>query len=76
MNVVICARGRDAFESTAREITSAGGTAHAVVADVTDPGTPDYLVEITLGRFGAVDILVGNGGGPPAMRALEVDDAR
>jgi 3-oxoacyl-[acyl-carrier protein] reductase len=26
-------------------------------------------------RFGAIDILVGNGGGPPAMRALEIDDA-
>ena len=75
VNVVICARGRDALESTAREITSAGGTAHAVVADVTDADAPDYLVETTVGRFGAIDIVVGNGGGPPAMRALEVDDA-
>jgi 3-oxoacyl-[acyl-carrier protein] reductase len=75
VNVVICARGRDALESTAREITSAGGTAHAVVADVTDARVPDYLVETTVGRFGALDILVGNSGGPPAMRALEVDDA-
>src|SRR6185503_10857944 len=73
VNVLICARGRDALESTAREITSAGGTAHAVVADVTDADAPDYLVETTVGRFGAIDIVVGNGGGPPAMRALEVD---
>ena len=75
VNVVICARGRDALESTAREITSVGGIAHAVVADVTDAGAPGYLVETTVGRFGAIDILVGNSGGPPAMRALEVDDA-
>jgi 3-oxoacyl-[acyl-carrier protein] reductase len=75
VNVVICARDRDALDSTAREITSAGGTAHAVVADVTEAAAPDYLVETTVGRFGGVDILVGNGGGPPAMRALEIDDA-
>ena len=75
VNVVICARGRDALEGTAGEITSAGGTAHAVVDDVTDAGAPDYLVQTTVGRFGGIDILVGNGGGPPAMRALEADDA-
>ena len=65
VNVVICARGRDALEGTAGEITSAGGTAHAVVADVTDAGAPDYLVQTTVGRFGGIDILVGNGGGHP-----------
>jgi 3-oxoacyl-[acyl-carrier protein] reductase len=75
VNVVICARDREPLDRTAREITSAGGTAHAVVADVTEAGAPDYLVETTVGRFGALDILVGNGGGPPAMRALEIDDA-
>ena len=75
VNVVICARGRDALEGTAGEITSAGGTAHAVVADVTDAGAADYLVQTTVGRFGGIDILVGNGGGPPAMRAREADDA-
>jgi 3-oxoacyl-[acyl-carrier protein] reductase len=75
VNVVICARGSDALESTAREITSAGGTAYAVVADVTDAGAPDHLVQTTVGRFGGIDILVGNSGGPPAMRALEADDA-
>ena len=42
VNVVICARGRDALESTAREITAASGTAHAVVADVADAGAPGY----------------------------------
>src|ERR1700741_4649776 len=52
VNVVICARGREALESTAREITSAGGTAHVVVADVTNAGAPGYLVETAVGRLG------------------------
>ena len=46
-----------------------------IVADVADAGVPGYLAETAVGRFGGLDILVGNGGGPPAMRALEVDDA-
>jgi len=69
VNVVICARGGEALESTAREITSAGGTAHAVVADVADAGAPGYLVETAVGRFGGLDILVGNGGAARDARA-------
>src|SRR2546430_13053762 len=33
------------------------------------------LVEETVERFGGLDVLVANAGGPPAGRALEVDDA-
>ena len=33
------------------------------------------LVGTALDRFGALDVLVANSGGPPPMRALEVDDA-
>ena len=45
------------------------------MADVSEAGVPDYLVQTTIGCFGAIDILIGNSGGPPAMRALEIDDA-
>ena len=46
----------------------------ALPADVTEPDAPQRLVEATVERFGALDILVGNAGGPPKGRALEVDD--
>jgi 3-oxoacyl-[acyl-carrier protein] reductase len=45
-----------------------------LVADVTDPAAPARLVEETVGRFGGLDVLVANAGGPPLGRALEVDD--
>jgi 3-oxoacyl-[acyl-carrier protein] reductase len=68
-NVVICARGEDALGATATEIG-----AHAIVSDVTHPGEPERLVAETVDRFGALDIVVPNAGGPPPMRALDVDD--
>ena len=46
----------------------------AIAADVTDPGTPVRLVAAAVERFGALDVLVANAGGPPAARALEVTD--
>src|SRR5439155_1727721 len=46
----------------------------AIVSDVTAPAAPATLVAATVERFGGLDILVGNAGGPPAGRALEPDD--
>lgn len=48
----------------------------AIAADVTEAGTPRQLVDATVERFGTIDIVVGNGPGPPPARALEVDDER
>jgi len=70
-SVVICARGEDALRDAEREMP---GETLAVVADVTEPETPQRLVDETVERFGALDILVANAGGPAPARALEVDD--
>ena len=72
--VVICARGREALDDTVGAITEAGGTAVAVAADVSDPAVPERLVRATVERFGRLDVVVANAGGPPPGRALEVDD--
>jgi 3-oxoacyl-[acyl-carrier protein] reductase len=69
--VAICARGEDALARTAAELP---GDVLAVPADVTEPGTPARLVGATLERFGRIDILVANAGGPPQARALEITD--
>jgi 3-oxoacyl-[acyl-carrier protein] reductase len=73
--VVVCARGEEALAATAGAIRDAGGRVHAVVADVTAPEVPAQLVQAALDEFGRLDIVVANAGGPPPMRALEVDDA-
>jgi len=65
--LVLCARGADALAATRNEIASTThADVHAVVADLS---TLDGLQQVTraaLERFGNVDILVTNAGGPPA----------
>jgi 3-oxoacyl-[acyl-carrier protein] reductase len=69
--VVISARGGDALQATAHDI---GGDVLAIPADVTDPAVPQQLVDAAVERFGGLDIVVANAGGPPPSRALDVDD--
>ena len=74
-HVVICARGEESLRAAEAEL-AARSEVLAVVADVTDPATPAALVAQAVERFGRLDILVANAGGPPPGRALELDDER
>jgi 3-oxoacyl-[acyl-carrier protein] reductase len=69
--VVLCARNRPALDEAAAAMP---GDTLPILADVTDPATPQRLVDAALDRFGALHVLVANAGGPPPARALEVDD--
>jgi len=71
-SVAICARGEEALRSTENDL---GENALALPMDVTEPDAPARLVEATIERFGRLDVLVANAGGPPPGRALEPDDA-
>jgi len=71
--LVICARGEDALRATEKELDERSEVL-AVVEDVTEPGAPRRLVEAAVERFGGVDIVVPNAGGPPPTRAMEFDD--
>jgi NAD(P)-dependent dehydrogenase (short-subunit alcohol dehydrogenase family) len=55
-------RDRDAAEDTVAAITAAGGSAKAYQASVDDPDEDAAMVEAVVADFGAVDILVNNGG--------------
>jgi len=70
--VVLSARNETTLAQAERSIP---GEAMSVVADVTEPEAPQRLVDATVERFGGLDVLVANAGGPPAARALEFDDA-
>ena len=70
-SVVLNARGIDRLREAEAKMP---GEALAVADDVTDPEAPERLVRAAVERFGRLDILVANAGGPPAGRALEVDD--
>jgi 3-oxoacyl-[acyl-carrier protein] reductase len=45
-----------------------------VPGDITDPTVPAELVDAAVRRWGRVDVVVGNAGGPPTGSALDVDD--
>jgi 3-oxoacyl-[acyl-carrier protein] reductase len=59
--VVVNARSSIAeAEAVAEEIRRAGGRAAVAIADVSDPGAVDALIDAAVGAFGRLDILVNN----------------
>jgi 3-oxoacyl-[acyl-carrier protein] reductase len=68
-NVAMFARRRDLLEREAERLG-----ALAVRGDLTMPKDLVRLVEQTVGAFGGIDILVNNGGGPPAGPAVGLAD--
>lgn len=68
--VVLNARSTEVLE----ELAATMDDAIVVPGDITDPALPAQLVDTALERWGRIDIVVANAGGPPAGRALEVDD--
>jgi 3-oxoacyl-[acyl-carrier protein] reductase len=72
--IALCARGEKALGEAEQAIRSRGGEVLGIAADVTQPDAPQRLVEATVERFGGLDILVANAGGPPPARSLDVTD--
>jgi NAD(P)-dependent dehydrogenase (short-subunit alcohol dehydrogenase family) len=60
--VLLVARSGDELKKLEREITKGGGSAHAYVADLSDPESTDALTAKVLERHGHVDVLVNNAG--------------
>ena len=61
--VVICARGREAGERMAAELSAKGpGECHFQVCDVAEPEQVHELVEKTVQRHGRLDCLINNAG--------------
>lgn len=80
--VVMCSRNPESIEAAAAEARSEaeragnGGDAVGIAADVTRQADVDALVQTALDRYGKVDILITNAGGPPAgsFETFDVDD--
>jgi 3-oxoacyl-[acyl-carrier protein] reductase len=74
-NVVICARTAERLAATADEISAATGVdVPWLTVDLTDPLQIRHLADDTLRRYGRIDILVTNNGGPPAGYFDDFDD--
>ena len=73
--VVLCSRDAAEVEEAASRIQKeTGNEALGVEADLTDRGDIARLVETTKGRFGGLDVLVTNAGGPPSGSFEELED--
>lgn len=76
--VAICARDRKAVDAAVDALRSKGGDVIGETADVSRHGDVDRAVNAAVARWGRVDILINNAGGPPPGRfdALTDDDWR
>ena len=75
-HVSIASRNHQRIEAAAERI--AQDTGNAVLATAADLASPDAIARwhrATLDRFGGIDLLFTNAGGPPAGRVLDFDDA-
>jgi 3-oxoacyl-[acyl-carrier protein] reductase len=73
--VTICARTQPDLEAAAEEIRrETGSEVLAIPADVTNAEAIQNVVTATVERFGAVDILVNNSGGPATGKFPDLTD--
>jgi NAD(P)-dependent dehydrogenase (short-subunit alcohol dehydrogenase family) len=69
-HVVVGSRSRSAeLDELAAELEPAGALVH-VPADLMEPQAPALLVAAAVRRFGTLDVLVNNAGGPPPGASL------
>ena len=73
--LALCSRSHDAIESAADSIrTQTGAEVLAITADVTDAAQIERVVAETAGKYGALDILFANAGGPPPGQFAQLSD--
>lgn len=66
-SIAMCARGEEALENARAEISqSTGADVIAIAGDVSRSSDVVNITRTTLEKFGRIDILVTNAGGPPS----------
>jgi 3-oxoacyl-[acyl-carrier protein] reductase len=75
MKLAICARRGEPLQQTAQEIqTATGAEILAIQADVSHPGDVKRFTQEAVERFGHLDVLVTNAGGPPPGDFFDLGD--
>jgi len=75
VSLTICSRHESAIKTAGERLrTETGATVEAVVCDQTSSDEIDKLVSRAMGRYGRIDILINNTGGPPPGLFEDQDD--
>ena len=72
--IAVNARTEAQVKGTVADITTSGGTAHGIVADIGNPEGVQALVRGTVERFGAIDVLIHNAGIYPLQPLDTMED--
>jgi 3-oxoacyl-[acyl-carrier protein] reductase len=76
VRLAICSRDAARLEATATDLRAQTGTeVLAVPTNLSDVAAIHRLVEEAATRYGGIDILINNTGGPPAGKFEQLDDA-
>jgi 3-oxoacyl-[acyl-carrier protein] reductase len=75
IKVAICSRGGPALKDAEAAIAAGGGEVIAIEADLRRADDVKNVVDTTVRRFGGLDVLVTNTGGPPSGPFLSLDDS-
>jgi 3-oxoacyl-[acyl-carrier protein] reductase len=73
-NIVAVARRQEPLDETVKIISGAGGKAHGISCDVTDPGEIEAAYKEAVATYGKVDILVNNAGSSLRGPFLDMTD--
>jgi 3-oxoacyl-[acyl-carrier protein] reductase len=74
-SLVLCARNAGKLDAVAAELSATDVDVLPVPTDLTSVAQIDMLARAALERFGTVDILVNNTGGPPGGMFDDLDEA-
>ena len=74
-NLVVCSRGGAALRETTDQLLALGVQAAAVELDLADEDAAQSLVDAAIDRFGRLDILLANIGGPPSGDPFDLPEA-
>lgn len=73
--MVLSGRHTETLETAASDLADATGKLpHWLVSDITEPGAAEEAVSTVENRYGSLDALVLNAGGPPPGNIVEVED--
>jgi NAD(P)-dependent dehydrogenase (short-subunit alcohol dehydrogenase family) len=71
---VLCARSPDVLHAVADQAASSGAEAAYIELDLREPDAPEKLVDFTIRRFGALDIVVNNAGATTRAPFLDLTE--